>query len=205
MSDYKDMRWNPLDVKEGDSVMEHFTELQFFPALKAKVTGLDSDKCLRFAMFITDQRCPLNKISSFSEMIDKAAELSGFKKTKGKFPQNVEYMLEGKSAEVSDYIHSLFTIHANYRYESWFTMKKNYHYIARTLQAPPDSNASKDMVGEMEKRAKLQRLMRDLSADLAKEEVTLFDNQYVKDAVLRGAAISMDMYAERMAKTGTAI
>jgi hypothetical protein len=205
MSDYSMMRWNPLDIPEKETVLSFYPDLDAYRTLKSKATGLESDKCLRFALFLTDPNCPLNRINDFRDMLHSAAELAGFKKTGSGFPAIVERMIEGSVPEVSDMVYTLFTIHANYRYEGWFTMKKNYHYISKTLQAPPDGVASKDMVTEMEKRAKLQKQMQALSGELAKEEVTLFNNKYVKDAVLRGAAIKMDMYAERMAKTGGAI
>lgn len=202
-NDFDNMRYNLMEIPDGLTVLEHFTELAVHEELQQDVTGLDNDKCIRYALLLVDKHSPITSIGDWDKMQEKALTLAGFTKKKdGKWPRNLLKLIRGQNDKVNDIINCLFVIYNDHTYELWYTQKLNYHRILAALRKPPNVDDSDKLMREAQTRAKIQSELKSMASDLKKLEAAMFPNPHLQKIVENETAQKMRNYPEELATTG---
>lgn len=205
-SGFENMRYNLEEIPKGATVLEQFTELSAHEELKRNVTGLDTDKCIRYAILLVDKHSPITSISDWEKMQEKALTLSGFtKNSKNKWPKNLINVMRGKNQQVNSIIDCLFVIYNDHNYELWYTQKLNYHRILGALRKPPNVDDSDKLMREAQTRARIQSELKSMANDLKRLEAAMFPSPHLKQIVENETAQKMRNYPEELATTGNLI
>lgn len=174
-------------------ILEQYPELRKYPEF-----AKGQDKQIKYVMYLTDpsEDNPYYQITDFELRVLESAKAAGYEDI-------TDYdidLLCGKDEVIANMINRMFLMFNSIEYEQWFTLKFNFYVINKSLRTIPEYKMTKDLLSETKHRTQIQTELNSLAKELLQIESRLFDNEAIRQAVSRIAAVKIGHYAEQFAK-----
>lgn len=158
------MRFNVADIPAKKFVIDKYPQLAEHEEFADKA----NDELLRIAMFATDEKSPFVKL-----------EREDYEKRLIKIFQFLEIKNDNLLGELSlgtniiyeNMVNRFFMMADNLAYVMWSNKLRMFHYISISLRAAPDT---RNIVGDMSKRATLDKQLKEIYNDLVEFESQVF-------------------------------
>jgi hypothetical protein len=100
--DFRNMRFNVMEVPTGKDLLSHFKEMQQYPEFKAEYRGVSNSQVLRYIALMYDPQTPLRRIQDYEERKTVSAEASAFKtNNKGEFTEDCQEVMSMRNGKAS--------------------------------------------------------------------------------------------------------
>lgn len=195
--DFDDMRYNPLSVPKGKTMLETFPELNRYKPLIADVPKIGNDKALRYSFFIADQKSPIIDLQDEEEKRQVAAEYAGLTKADFKSPVVKEMLSSAGRPETDRMILCILNLCKPTKYQTWFAVKYQYFMINDQLFQKPNISQEQQLVQRLNATDKFI----ELGQRVESAEQALFSGSSDKEASDRSATETF--FAEEFAETNS--
>lgn len=192
------MRYDPTIKKD---LKKAYPELNNYDELNVEIEGIDNDLLLRMFIYLIDNDSPIWKITDISQRYKKAMEKAGLKLKDGLLNR----ILDGEIGQINDMLFIFFGIYHNPMFELWFTGKTSLHYQMRTLRTQPKDLNSKQFADEAKVRGDVFEKLREQTVNLMKLESNLFNDDRMKDMLVKAAVVKMKIQAEEYAMSNSVV
>lgn len=191
------MTFNPLAVPQGKFIWEEYKVLSRRPALSQLPKSedyqgwlkTDLDQLVRFMVVFVDPESPLASETDFDFRKKEAIDSM---KVKGRALEEIE----SEGLLFHAVLLDIFKLANSYQYESWFSLKMNFHILNRELRKNPEVIDAQTMNA----RRMLAQSQEESLGVLAKIESTLFPSKRIEKLVNQAAmADEIGGYAEEFA------
>jgi hypothetical protein len=190
-----------FDPKVKQQIKKAYPELSNYNELSSEIPGIDTDKLIRMFIYLIDKDSPIWKLTDISLRYQKAAELAGLKVKETMWQK----IMEGENQKANEMLFVFFGIYHNPMFELWFTAKISLHYQMRTLRSQPKDLNSKQFADEAKVRGDVFEKLKDQTINLMKLEGNLFNDDRVKDMLVKAAVVKMRTHAEQFAMENSVI
>lgn len=174
------MTFNPMAVPQGTFIWEHYRLLGRRPRLSTLPDGdrykpwqkSDLDKLIKYVIILADPESPLYNENDYEFRVKQAADQ--IKLTNKPLQEALD---QGPLFHLI--LLEIFKLSNSYQYETWFSLKMNFHILNAELRKQPEMfdaqtlNARRQLAGSME----------DTMTSLAKIEASLFPSRRLEKIV----------------------
>lgn len=188
------MRYNPEEAGK-EKMLEHYPGLKRYKPLKVKFKKYDTDKIIRFVLYLTDFESPLNEIVEETDRRIQAAEMAGMSADSEEVLELIE--LDGVTpdgAKVHNIIDCFFVMFNNSLYQQWFTDRQAYRQLSKSIWRK--SEKSQDLNSKITAHKNLKPLL----SEIRQLETRLFPNQTTREVIEETTAKKIINYAEEYAE-----
>jgi hypothetical protein len=186
--DYSGMRYNP--TVRGGKLTEHYPELKYYKEFESN-SDIE-EKLVRFSFMISDDKCPIYKISDYETKIKEACNILGIKEE-----TVIQELILSKNDFARKAITRCFIINNNYNYELWSSLRTAFNELNYMLRMP--ALAAKDPLKAAELKLKIGMLMDEYLKQILRIERKLFADSNMKDIIIESSSDRMIHYAEQFA------
>jgi len=184
------IEWNPL--VEG-MIWEEHPGMQMYPLFREVPEDViefnlqELDKILKFMVLFVDPLSPFYEVRNFEIRKNNCVDALGFKK-RSRFLQEVDHVTPYWNSLLFEY----FQIVNEYSYESWFSLKSNFHRMTAALRG---GNLSAT------ERRHFMSSMKDARKQLEEMEYDLFQDERIKASIeTESEKARLGGYAEQYAQ-----
>jgi len=190
-------------ITGSQKIAEVYPELGYYKEFDKPIPGLSLIKICIYVSNLIDRGSDISNIKDYTQRAELALQVAGFEK-KGKWPEKLLKVIEGKNQYVNAIITKYFELYASYDYEAWLTKKISFHQISAEMRKPLDKN-SDDILRDIEKKNKISAQLDTMKTDLMKLEERLFDDKRIRDMIISETSKNQRHYAEEYAQENTVI
>ncbi len=100
--DFRNMRYNVMEVPTGKDLLSHFKELAQYGEFRQDYKGVSNSQVIRYIALMYDPQTPLRRIQDYEERKAVAAEASAFKTNKaGEFSEDVQEIMSMRDGKAN--------------------------------------------------------------------------------------------------------
>jgi len=189
--DFKKMRYNPMEVPKGTSLLDHYPTLKLYKELDKKVVGFDADKILSYVIFLIDDNSPFFKVEDFAQRHRLAAQQAGLKET------DIEKLDIKSNVALNSIFSGYLRVVNSDDFTLWFSLKQNFYNNTEMIRdATLEGN---DPVMAVKRKQEIGIALKDSLNTIRDLEARLFKDERIKDRVTQSAMIEMVNWTERLA------
>ena len=139
------MRLNPASIKQGESAFDTFPVFKNYKDIKGPIGNIEADTILTYVLWAYAKESELVRTYQDARKLkEAAAEKVGWKKTKGKYGDTVERILNNEEEKVRRTIAKVFLIQNDLEYTAYRAELETYGQMINEMISPLTTSANDD-------------------------------------------------------------
>jgi hypothetical protein len=138
------MKLDPNTIQEGESVFDAYPILKSYKECKQYVGALEPAKLLLYVLYAYSKDSEYAGERDLVKLKEQSASKVGWKKQKGKWPESVQRIMDGKEPVVNKMIYIVFRLQKDLEYAGYKADVEAYWQLLRELQTPLNEDADDD-------------------------------------------------------------